>query len=123
MAGRRDVMQSIKQKTKDLLLKDRILCLSQNANLNLSEQSVRDLIHRNRSVFKTCYARRDIVPKLQQIIITEKIKELVKAANLEWSERNILNLALNWEVAFRGCETQEDSLQRLQDLDPIIKLQ
>lgn len=113
-------MQSIKQKTKDLVLEDRILCLIQHADLNLSEQSVRDLIHNNRSIFKTCYTRSDIVLKLQQILITEKIGELANRANLRWSKKAILNLALNWEIAFRGCETEQDSLQRLQELDSII---
>lgn len=120
MAGRRNSMNSMKQKMKDILLIDRSLCLIENSDLDFSEQYVKNLIHKNRSAFKNCNTIRAIVPPLQQTIITKEIEILLKEAGLSWPAGYERNLALNWESVFRACKTREDAIQRLKYLDKII---
>lgn len=113
-------MGSIKQKMEAILLTDRSLALVEKANLEYSEQYVKDLIHANRSTFKACKTKAVLVPCLQQVILSKEIETLLEEAGLNWPVRYAQNLASDWKKVFRGCETREDALQRLKDLDNVI---
>ena len=107
----------VKERTKNILVKDRVLVLVQKSGVKWPEKYAEFLTRNLDLAFENCETYDDMmfrVQELNQMQISHFIRSLLKKANADWSEEEIQSLVD--DNIFSDCKNAREAVKLLQEI-------